>query len=120
MQERAVVVAIPKFKFTTSSTSLKAVLAALGMTAPFSDTADFPGIDGTRLQYIQDAIHKAFVAVDERGTEAAAATAVIIVQKGVIIPSPVAFTADRPFIFLIRDNVTGSVLFVGKLVNPVF
>jgi serpin B len=119
LQEKVVDVAIPKFKFSTSSTSLRAILISLGMPAPFSDTADFSGIDGTRYLHIQDAIHKAFVAVDERGTEAAAATAITIVGTSVMAPPPITFIANRPFIFLIRDNVTGSVLFIGKLVDPV-
>jgi serpin B len=119
LQKQSVAVAIPKFKFTTSSTSLRDILISLGMSAAFSDAADFSGIDGTRLLFIQDAIHKAFVAVDERGTEAAAATAVILGQKGGIVQPPIAFIANRPFIFLIRDNVTGSVLFIGKLASPV-
>jgi serpin B len=119
MQEKTLYAAIPKFKFTTSSTSLKDILESLGMAAPFSDAADFSGIDGTRDLFIQDAIHKAFVAVDERGTEAAAATAVIIGRTSVPVDPPLYFTADRPFIFLIRDNTTGAVLFMGKLANPV-
>jgi serpin B len=119
LQEKAVNVAIPKFKFATSSTGLKDVLISLGMTDAFSGAADFSGIDGTRYLYISDAIHKAFVAVDERGTEAAAATAVIMDVLTVEISPQTSFIANRPFIFLIRDNVTGSVLFVGKLVSPV-
>jgi serpin B len=119
MQNILVNVAIPKFKFTTTSASLKNILISLGMTSAFSGAADFSGIDGMRDLYIQDAIHKAFVAVDERGTEAAAATAVIIGIRSVPIPPPISFTANRPFIFLIRDNATGTVLFMGKLVNPV-
>jgi serpin B len=118
MQQTMVYVAIPKFKFTTSSTSLRQVLGSLGMVSAFSDMADFSGIDGTRLLRISDVIHKAFVAVDERGTEAAAATAVIMGTSS-FEPNPVFFTLDRPFIFLIRDDTTGTVLFMGKVVIPV-
>jgi serpin B len=117
--EQRVAVSIPKFKFSTSSVSLKDVLVSLGMVAAFQDTADFSGIDGARMLYIQDAIHKAFVAVDERGTEAAAATAVTMVPTSLQIPPPLQFIANRPFIFLIRDNVSGAVLFMGKLADPV-
>jgi serpin B len=117
MQQTMVNVAIPKFKFTTSSTSLSQVLMSMGMTSAFSDAADFSGIDGTHSLQISDAIHKAFVAVDERGTEAAAAT-VIIMRAGAVLVSNF-FTANRPFIFLIRDNTTGAVLFMGKVVRPV-
>jgi serpin B len=119
LQEKVVDLTIPKFKFTTSSTSLRDILISMGMPAAFSDTADFSGIDGTRNLSISDAIHKAFVAVDERGTEAAAATAIIVRASAILMPPPVVFTANRPFIFIIRDNVTGSVLFIGKLVTPV-
>jgi serpin B len=118
MQNYAIDIAIPKFKFTTASTSLRSILMSLGMNSAFSDAADFSGIDGTRFLSISDAIHKAFVAVDERGTEAAAATAIIIGITAIMQP-PVSFTANHPFIFLIRDNTTGTVLFMGKVVNPV-
>jgi serpin B len=119
LQSRAVWVGIPKCKFGTASISLKNMLSALGMAAAFSDTADFSGIDGARDLLIQDAIHKAFVSVDERGTEAAAATAVIVRTSSLEFPPPVPFTADRPFIFLIKDNATGTVVFIGKIVSPV-
>ena len=76
--------------------------------------ADLSGIDGTRDLFIQDVIHKGFVAVNEAGTEAAAATAVVI---GVVsVPEDVR--VDRPFIFLIRDRLTGAVVFLGRVVNP--
>lgn len=119
LQEKDVDVAIPKFKFATSSISMKDILISLGMAAAFSD-ADFSGIDGTRDLFISDVIHKAFVAVDEKGTEAAAATAVIMLRGSIMMPPPIPFIADRPFIFLIRDNTTGTILFMGKLENPVF
>jgi serpin B len=119
LQSRAVWVGIPKFKFGTASISLKNMLSALGMAAAFSDAADFSGIDGSRDLLIQDAIHKAFVSVDERGTEAAAATAVIVGKSSLEFPPPVPFMADRPFIFLIKDNATGTVVFIGKIVSPV-
>jgi serpin B len=118
LQQAMVYVAIPKFKFTTSSTSLRQILMSLGMTSAFSDAADFSGIDGTHSLQISDAIHKAFVAVDERGTEAAAATAIIIRAGAVLVSN--SFTANRPFIFLIRDNTRGTVLCIGKVVRPVF
>ena len=118
MQEAMVYVAIPKFEFTTSSISLKRALTSLGMTSAFSGAADFSGIDGTHSLQISDVIHKAFVAVDERGTEAAAATVIIVRATAVLVRN--FFTANRPFIFLIRDNSTGTILFMGKVVSPVF
>jgi serpin B len=119
LEQKEVSITIPKFKFATPSTKLKDVLMSLGMTVAFSRAADFSGIDGTHSLFISEAIHKAFVAVDERGTEAAAATAIIMTRNSLPITPPVAFTADRPFIFLIRDNTNGAVLFLGKLANPV-
>ena len=79
-------------------------------------TADFTGIESTRELYISDVFHQAFIAVDEHGTEAAAATAVVL-TAGAIPDTPIPFTVDRPFIFFIRD-VTGLVLFVGQVGDP--
>ena len=93
-------------------------LSKLGMRDAFvGGTADFSGIDGTRTLFIGQVIHKAFVAVDETGTEAAAATAVILRAAGVA-EAPLVVNIDRPFIFLIRDNATGAVLFVGRVMKP--
>jgi len=72
---------------------------------------------GNRDLAIDDILHKAFVSVDEAGTEAAAATAVIMTLTAVPAP-PVVVTVDRPFIFLIRDIETGTILFIGRVVNP--
>ena len=72
---------------------------------------------GSRDLFISEVIHKAFVSVDEAGTEAAAATAVVIAESA-MPEEPVAFTVDRPFPFLIRDMETGTVLFVGRVVDP--
>jgi len=91
-------------------------LKSMGMVDAFGD-ADFSGMDGTRLLYIAAVLHKAFVAVNEEGTEAAAATAVIA-RRGMPPPVP-TFRADHPFVFLIRENSTGSLLFLGRVVNPV-
>ncbi|MBU2009233.1 MAG: serpin family protein [Chloroflexi bacterium] len=116
IKSRQVKLAMPKFEFD-SSFSLKQVLAAMGMPIPFTTDADFSGMTGNRELFIHAILHKAFVAVDEAGTEAAAATAVIV---GVVsVPeSPVEVTIDRPFIFLIRDINTGAILFLGRVVNP--
>src|SRR5438270_13441745 len=81
--------------------------------------ADFSGIDGTHELFIGAVVHKAFVDVDEHGTEAAAATAVMM-RAGAAPPSeePVVFRADHPFLFFIRDTKSGSVLFAGRLADP--
>ena len=108
---------MPKFEYQFSL-ELKDTLKAMGMTDAFNPViADFSGMDGTRDLYIGDVLHKAFVSVDEAGTEAAAATAVIMVGTG-IPPTPTEFTLDHPFIFLIRDIETGAILFVGRVLNP--
>ena len=108
------VLTMPKFRFD-SSFSLKGALSALGMPIAFTDKADFSGISGNTDLEITDVIHKAFVAVDEAGTEAAAATGVVI---GIVSVPQNQLTIDRPFIFLIRDIKTGAILFVGRVLNP--
>jgi serpin B len=107
---------MPRFTFEWD-TSLKEVLSALGMSIAFGAEADFSGMNELGGLFISDVIHKAFVAVDEEGTEAAAATAVIIDLGAAPMPEAVV-TIDRPFIFLIRDIETGAILFVGRVVNP--
>jgi serpin B len=108
---------LPKFEYESGSIMLGQILAEMGMPAAFSDEADFSGMDGTRNLQIADVVHKAFVSVDEAGTEAAAATAVVMELTSVPQP-PVDLTFDRPFIFFIRDRETGAVLFVGRVVDP--
>ena len=105
---------MPKFEFEWEL-SLKDPLRALGMESAF-EGADFSGMDGTRNLAITDVLHKSFIAVDEQGTEAAAATAVIIGETAA--PEVVEVTVDRPFIFLIRDKPTGAILFLGRLASP--
>jgi len=116
LEPRQVAFTMPRFEFE-SDFSLKRALAAMGMLVAFSGGADFSGMTGNRDLFIADVIHKAFVSVDEAGTEAAAATAVVM--KLTAVPgSPVEVTVDRPFIFLIRDIETDTILFVGRIVNP--
>jgi serpin B len=110
------ILSLPKFQFD-SSFGLNQALSSLGMQQAFTDSADFSGITGNRDLFISDVIHKAYVSVNEAGTEAAAASAVIMVASG--MPSePITLSVNRPFIFLIRDIPTGSILFVGRVVNP--
>ena len=93
-------------------------LQALGMRDAFEPrTADFSGIDGTRDLLISGVFHKAFVDVYEEGTEAAAATGVVVGVTS-MPPPPEIFRADRPFLFLIREKATGSILFMGRLTEP--
>jgi serpin B len=115
---KRIALTMPKFEFE-SSIELASTLAKMGMPLAFSDQADFSGMDGGDTLQISNVMHKAFVAVDEEGTEAAAATAVIMATKAMPIRvEPLAFTTDRPFVFLIRDIATGTILFIGRVTNP--
>jgi serpin B len=111
-----VTLTMPRFEYE-SSFSLKETLEALGMRAAFSGEADFSGMTGDRSLFISEILHKAFVSVDEEGTEAAAATAVVMTESAAP-GQPVEVTIDHPFIFLIRDIETGTILFVGRVVDP--
>ena len=104
---------LPKFKMT-SEFMLKDVLSEMGMPMAFDAAkADFSGMTTASKLFISDVVHKAFVDVNEEGTEAAAATAVVMEYMS--LPLPATFRADHPFVFLIRDNRTGSILFLGAL-----
>jgi serpin B len=116
MQYVNVNLTMPKFSFS-SQFGLKKVLSGLGMPLAFTPSADFSGMDGQKDLLIQDVVHKAFVAVDEDGTEAAAATGVIVGAMAAPV-STKDMTVDRPFIFLIRDIPTGSILFAGRVLTP--
>jgi len=109
---------LPKFSFSTDF-DLKERLSAMGMPDAFDPArADFSGMTGGRDLYIDTVLHKAFVAADEKGTEAAAATAVIMMPTSAMLPD-ITLTIDRPFMFAIRDLPSGQILFVGRVLNPV-
>jgi serpin B len=116
LQEQSVDLGMPRFGFSCD-VALPNHLQSLGMTDAFvPGTADFSGMDGSRDLFISDVRHKAFVTVDEAGTEAAAATAVVIsptAEPG----TPITLTIDRPFVFVIRDMPTGTILFAGRVVG---
>jgi serpin B len=115
--EQTVTVYLPRFKLT-SQFSLQNTLAAMGMPDAFSqNTADFSAMDGNRMLYISAVVHKAFVDVNEEGTEAAAATGVVVSVTAMPV-RPAVFRADHPFVFLIRDIHSGSILFLGRVVDP--
>jgi serpin B len=119
VSQREVIVYMPKFKLETSF-QLNQSLEALGMKLAFAaGAADFSGMDGRKDLYISAAIHKAFVDVNEEGTEAAAATG-IAMRAMSAMPSepPPVFRADHPFVFMICDNRDGSILFLGRVINP--
>ncbi len=115
--EQTVHLTMPRFKYE-SSFALKKTLSALGMSGTFNAGANFSGMAKAGPLWIQDVAHKALVAVDEEGTEAAAATAVGMAGGAYGGQQIVELTIDRPFIFLIRDRGTGTVVFLGRVLDP--
>ncbi|WP_067078513.1 serpin family protein [Methanoculleus horonobensis] len=118
LADRRVRVVFPKFTLETTY-SLPQALAAMGMPTAFSGDADFSGMDGTDMLFISEVVHKVFVDVNEEGTEAAAATGVVMNIKSAPggDTTPV-FRADHPFVFLIVEEGSGTILFAGRVVNP--
>jgi len=117
LKNETVELSIPKFK-TTCELQLVNTLKKSGMTVPFSDQADFSGMTGTKDLKIDKVIHKAFIDVTEEGTEAAAATVVIMNKITMQRLQNKIFKADHPFLFLIKDTETATILFMGKVCNP--
>ena len=117
LTDQSVRVSLPKFGLSQNF-SLSTVLKGMGMTRAFDPRqADFSGMDGERDLCLSDVLHKAYVAVDEQGTEAAAATGSVMVATVMIRPQRV-FNADHPFMFFLRDLRSGVVLFAGRLSQP--
>jgi serpin B len=116
MLREEVLTYLPRFKLTEQF-QLNSLLAEMGMPSAFDPgKADFSGMNGKRDLFISAAVHKAFVDVNEEGTEAAAATGVAVAKS--IAAEPKILRADHPFVFMIRENRTGSILFMGRVVNP--
>jgi serpin B len=108
---------LPRFR-SEAGMSLKASLSALGISEAFSGRADFGGMSAQRIG-LDEVLHNTFVAVDEKGTEAAAATTVIMLRLGEITqPKVVRLRIDRPFFFVIHDHLTGAILFIGRVMDP--
>jgi serpin B len=118
-KEHQVTITLPKFK-TTAEFELSETLKKMGMPLAFTDQGDFTGITKDEKLHISKVIHKAFIDLDEKGTEAAAATAVTLTKASAVIDEkPKAeFKADHPFVYMIRDQATGSILFMGRLTDP--
>ena len=109
---------LPKFRLD-ERLSLAQLLTAMGMRDLFTEgVADLSGIDGSRELYVSEVLHRAVVEVNEEGTEAAAATAVVCEEYFASVDTPRVFRADRPFLFFIQHRATKSVLFLGRLVKP--
>jgi serpin B len=108
-------VTMPTFRFR-SQVRLKDQLEALGMATPFTDQADFSAMTTAEPLQIADVVHEGFIAVDQEGTEAAAATAVVV--QAVSAPAGERLVVDRPFLFAIRDDATGALVFLGRVTDP--
>ena len=125
LQNREVILTLPKYRFETPAIDLRETLSAVGMPNAFSRDADFFGIIEQRPALfisLGKVLHKAFIDVNEKKTEAAAVS-VVVVTVEVSIPvvigePPVVMRVDRPFIFFIRDKKTNSILFLGRVMNP--
>jgi serpin B len=118
MSTREVAVVMPPFEFDTDY-SLTPVLGEMGMGDAFdASRADFSGFTGERDLFITAVVHKAFVKVDETGTEAAAATGLIMATTAMPSDPPELFLLDRPFVFLIIDDRSDTVLFMGRVTDP--
>lgn len=116
LHQQMVAVYLPRFKLT-SQFSLQNTLAQMCMSDAFNqNAADFSEMDGTRMLYISAVVHKAFVDVNEEGAEAAAAAGVVV-SVTAAPARPTVFRADHPFVFLISDSRSGSILFVGRVVD---
>ena len=109
---------LPKFHIETPSLDLIPALIANGMQSAFSDQADFSGISGDQSLYVSTVAQKAFIDVNENGTEAAAATIAVVQTKSMPGGQPLKVTIDHPFIFIIRDTSTGAILFMGTVMQP--
>lgn len=107
---------LPKFKINTSIT-LKQTLCNMGMPIAFGGGADFSGMSGAKDLCIGNVYHKAFIEVSEEGTTAAAATAATMIRKSAMERNKI-FRADRPFLFVLKDNASGTILFMGKVERP--
>lgn len=121
LQTHTVRVSLPKFEFKGESVSLRKSLLALGMTKAFdADLADFSGMLSPAVDtlWISDVLHKAFVRVDEKGTEAAAATAVVVAGTTSVPTDVKTFRANKPFLFFVRDIPTNTAIFAGRIVAP--
>jgi serpin B len=117
LASQPIMLSLPRFKVETGE-NLSDLLQALGMTSAFVfGEADFSSMDGTRNLYSSEVIHKAFIDVGEKGTEAAAATAVVM-KAGAAAPSGLSVYADRPFLHFLRDQPTGAILFMGRVLDP--
>ncbi|MBQ6277416.1 MAG: serpin family protein [Bacteroidales bacterium] len=117
MQNFKADVSMPKFKIE-SRFEMKKVLMEMGIKAAFTKSADFSKMNGKSNLLIDEVIHKSFIEVSEKGTEAAAATAVVVREKSMVMKDNPKVVINRPFVFVIRENKNNAILFIGKYVKP--
>lgn len=121
LRQRETTIRLPKFKMAASY-DLKETLSSMGMPTAFNvGQANFTGISKSEEFYVGAAVHQAFIEVNEKGTEAAAATGMSLDERSALkpeVPFTPVFNADRPFVYLIRDVESGAVLFMGRITNP--
>ncbi len=117
LETQSIALSMPRWELDGDTLSLLQQLKTLGMQQAFSNTADFSGIFCEGAPLISDVLHQAFVKVNEAGTEAAAATAVVFTDSAAP-PAPLAISLDQPYLYLIRDHATGAVLFMGRVTDP--
>ena len=118
LEPTSVSLSMPKFKIETATMDLIPALQSSGMQLAFTDQADFSGISGDQSLYVSTIAQKAFIDVNEQGTEAAAATIAVVVPKMAPGGDPLQIRIDRPFIYQIRDTSSGTVLFMGTVMQP--
>ena len=118
MQAESVILSLPKFRIETPTMDLIPALKANGMQLAFTEEADFSGISGDQSLYVSTIAQKAFIDVNEQGTEATAATIAVVTQKMAPGGEPLNINIDHPFIFQIRDTATGAILFMGTVMQP--
>ena len=119
LRQRPVRLALPKWT-ARKPLSLKETLKDLGMATAFEPgRADFSGINGNRELFVSEVVHEGFIEVSEEGTEAAAATGVVIGVRSAVAPAePLEINANRPFLWAVVDTATGSMLFAGQVADP--
>lgn len=117
MKPHKVVVSLPRFK-VSGAFSFEEIFSRLGMTSPFSDSADFSKIDGNQDLKLSKIVQKSFINVDEKGTEASASTGISAIVKSVDVEAPEVFVADHPYLFFVVDKSTKAILFMGKIASP--
>jgi serpin B len=117
--EKDIQLQLPKFKYEYEEKNMKPVLSALGMTVAFDpDNADFTRINSNGGLYISDVKHKTFIETNEEGSEAAAVTSVEVANTSIGTDQPYFFTVNRPFVYFIQEKSTGTILFIGTVMNP--